>query len=409
MANNTLRKLDTHAKIFALSCNSKDTSIFRLSITLKKKVNKDILKKAVEITLKQYQPFKVKVKRTLTNYYLEENNSEIIIHNETDDQYNKINTIDNNEYLFKVRYQGKNINIDFFHLLTDGSGGLSFFKTVIYNYIDLLNKKEISSPENEIICDNSYIKYYDKKHKKTYNYPISYQLKGQKLNRVKTSKLTVNLHNFKEQAKLENSSISMYLASLITYALYKTNYKQYKGKKPINLCIPISLKKFFDSNTSSNFISHMMVSLNLIKEKSYTLKDFITMVKKEFNKKLTKEEVTATSSSNTQAINNKLIDLIPLFIKKPLVVVGSYFVKKHFTITMSNIGDTNIDNKYLKYIKDCSFIVEPDWAERIRIGVCTIKNKLIITINSNINDNSLEEKFQEILKKLKINYKIEVL
>ena len=77
MKNIYKRRLDDQAKIFSLSCNRTDTSLFRLSTNLKQKVDKDILQKALLLTLEKYKAFKVKVRRGFFWYYLDENKNKV--------------------------------------------------------------------------------------------------------------------------------------------------------------------------------------------------------------------------------------------------------------------------------------------------------------------------------------------
>ena len=51
------RKLDDQAKIYSLSENINDTSIFRLSVVLKDKINPKILETAIEIVLEKYKAY----------------------------------------------------------------------------------------------------------------------------------------------------------------------------------------------------------------------------------------------------------------------------------------------------------------------------------------------------------------
>ena len=53
------RRLDNSAKIFPISAGKKYSTVFRLSVLLKEKVNKEILEKAVIQTLNNYNMFRV--------------------------------------------------------------------------------------------------------------------------------------------------------------------------------------------------------------------------------------------------------------------------------------------------------------------------------------------------------------
>lgn len=408
------RKLDDQAKIFSLSCNKKDTSVFRLSTKLKQKIDKEILEIAVEATLEKYKDFKVKVKKGFFWYYLVENNNKPIIQERTDYNFKFIHYEDNNEYLFKISYDEKTINIDYFHILTDGNSGREFFNEIIYNYLKIKHPKSIKTPsiteeQLSLSSENSYTKNYQKILGKIYHPPKAYQVQGKELEngKIGINQFNIKLSELKNKAKEYGCSISEFLVSMIAYSLYETNYKNNNGKKPINICVPINLKKYFKSETISNFVSHMMISLKVKTHKKHSFSDIITMVKEEFTKKLNFQKISNTMTSNGKAINNFFINIIPLNIKKACVVLGSINVKKKFTMTLSNLGTSNIKETYNKYIKKCSFILPPDWAEKIRCGVCSYKDNLVVSFSSNIIEDSFENKFKELLNEYKISFKLE--
>ena len=108
---NNWRQLDDQAKIYSLSRNDYDTSIFRLSVLLKDKINKKILETAVIKTLEQYKAYKVKMEGGFFWYYLDANDKNPIVTEENDHPFKKINTIENNNYLFKVTYFDKKITM----------------------------------------------------------------------------------------------------------------------------------------------------------------------------------------------------------------------------------------------------------------------------------------------------------
>ena len=410
--NRYWRALDDQAKVFSLSANKKDTSIFRLSTTLKKKIDANILAKALELTLEKYKTFKVKMKKGFFWHYLEENPKKPIITKEDEYSFKKINTKGNNDFLFKLTYTGKKINIDYFHILTDGNGGRLFLKEIVYKYLELKYPKEIKNNNiaQDIECiENSYPTNYQKKYTKNKKSPKAYIIKGEK---IKDGKIGINhfqikLKEIKWWAQEKKCSISIFLTAMIAYALYEANYKKNGGKKPINICVPINLKKYFPSKTLSNFVSYMMISLKIKKDKNHTFDDILNMVKSEFEKKLKKEKIVPTISSDGKIINNLFVKYIPLKFKKILVRIGATQFKRRTTMTFSNIGQNEIDHKYSKYINNISFSLAPDWAEKLRCGICSFKDKLVVTFGTNIKDSNIETKFRDMLKEYGIRFKIE--
>ena len=406
------RKLDDQAKIYSLSVNKRDTSIFRLSVVLKDKIEKDILKQAVILALKKYQVFKVKMRKGLFWYYFEENLKEPVVFEENEFPFQKLNTEENNNYLFKVSYFESKINIDYFHTLTDGNNGKDFFKEIICRYIELKyfnNSLKMEIQEILKDCENSYTKNYKKKHINAYTPPKAYLIKGEELEKGKVgiNHFNIDLEQLKKCAKQYDCTLSEYLVSVIVYSIYEANYKPNNGKKPINICVPINLKKYFPSETVSNFVSYMVISVNLKTTETYTLEKIIQIVKKEFEKKLQIEKVVETMSANGKIVNNIFVRLVPLMLKKVLVVTGSLSVKRQFTTTFSNIGKIEFTEEYKKYIENFFMIMVPDWAEKIRCGVCSYNNNLLVTFGTLLNGSSIEIKFKEILEKNNIDFNIE--
>ena len=125
------RKLDNSAKIFPISAGKKYSTVFRVSAILKEQIDPCILEKAVKIALEKYKSFRVKMKNGFFWNYLEYNPKDIIVEPERDYPCRYINPKTNNQYLFKITYFEKKINIDIFHSLTDGNSGVQFFKEIV--------------------------------------------------------------------------------------------------------------------------------------------------------------------------------------------------------------------------------------------------------------------------------------
>lgn len=408
------RKLDDQAKVFALASNRKYSSIFRLSVVLKEIIEPEFLQQAVELALEKYKVFKVKLRHGFFWYYFEENKLKPIINKENEYPFKKINTKENNDYLFKVTYFDKKINIDFFHVLTDGSGGAEFLKEILYRYLEFkypneLEKQEINQVEIIKDSENAYKKNYRRYKRNNIHFKKAYMLKGEELKKgqVAINHFNINLNDIKKYTKQKECSLSMYLVAMIAYSTYETNYKMNDGKEPINLCIPINLKKYFETETLSNFFSYMMVSLNLKKNQTYSFDDILNIVKKEFEKKLKIEKIMKTMSLDAGTTNNFLVRIVPLLIKKIVVRLGSLEVKRHFTMTISNTGKFEVQDKYKKYIESTLVILAPDWAEKVKCGICSYGDNLVVTFGSLLQDNSIERVFKNLLVEKNIKFKTE--
>ena len=394
------RRLDNSAKIFPMSTGEKYSSVFRLSALLKEDIQPKILKEAVISALEKYDVFKVKMKAGLFWYYLEENSKEPIVLEERDYPCKYINPKRNNDYLFKVTYFKNKINIDIFHALTDGNGGTVFFREIVYTYLEKAFANEFAQ-NNRILkkieydAEDSYMKNYNKKVKSKSFSERAYELRGRKikLGAISVIHEIIDLEKLKSESKKYEVTITQYLTAVLIYSIYKQNYS--KTKRPIKICIPVNLKKYFSSKTMSNFFSYIILTA-----KGKQLNDFdkiIAMVRDEFKGKLTEEELLKTMSNNVKLGNHILIKPIPLLIKNIIVRLSYLEIRRHSTITYSNIGRIGILGDYQKYIDYFLMLIAPDNVEKIKCSSCTFGNKMAFTFTSILNDNKIEKEFYKFL------------
>jgi len=408
------RRLDNSAKIFPISAGKKYSTVFRLSVVLKENVNPRVLEKALQNALETYQSFKVRMKAGLFWYYLEHNPKNPIIEEEKEYPCQYINPKTNNNYLFKVTYFEKKINIDIFHSLTDGNSGTIFFKEIIYNYLELMYP-EVFQEERRVRkiegydTEDSYMKNYDKKAKSNASSKKAYILKGERIRLGAVSAIheIIDLETLKKESKKNEATITQYLASVLIYSIYEENYKNNKGKKPIKVCIPVNLKKYFLSKTMSNFFSYITLEAEMKKDNLNTFDKILDFVKKDFKKRLNEEEIMKTMSANVKLGNNPIIRAVPLVLKTILVRLSYIEIRKYTTITYSNIGRIGMIGKYQDYIDYFLMLIAPESVEKIKCSSCTFENKMVFTFTSILNDNKIEKRFYEFLTKKGINVKIE--
>ena len=226
----TWRRLDNSAKIFPMSTGEKYSTVFRISAVLKNDIQQEILQRAVVETLEKYEAFKVRMRAGLFWYYLEENNKKPIVEEEKDYPCKYINPRRNRGYLFKVTYYKNKINIDIFHSLTDGNGGATFFKEIVYTYLEMCYPEDLKQENRktrkiEYDIEDSYIKNYNKKINTNVPNPRAYELKGKKikLGAISAIHQIIDLEQLKKECEKYNVTVTQYLTAVLMYAIYKEN------------------------------------------------------------------------------------------------------------------------------------------------------------------------------------------
>ena len=404
----TWRKLDNTAKIFSLD-EKNNTSTFRYSVLLKKNVDPSVLQKALNKTINDCPSYKMKMGAGLFWNYLELNEKNIIIQEENEIPCEHINFKKNNDYLFKVTYFKNKINLDVFHVLTDGAGASVLLKALVYNYLILKYKLENDIKyENEINnFQDQYLEYYDPKLKELSKGKKAYQIPGipnKKINN--TYHYIVSVKELKTICKKYQVTITEYLTAVYIYALYNSIYNK-KSKKELVIAIPINLRKVFNKETTANFFTYMKINSNVCNKEKISFYDILEYTKGEFYVKLTEDKIKEYIARDMKIGMNIPIRLAPLFAKKLFIKYLGFSVKRSFTTMLSNIGPVDIEEKYKKYIDNILVLVMPNNEQKIKCTVCSYQDKLNITLNSNINDKDMQKVF---LKQLKTNLKkIEVI
>ena len=76
-------------------------------------------------------------------------------------------TKSNHNYLFRVTYYKKRINLEVFHVLTDGMGGINFLRELTYQYLRLvhpeLGGQDGLSVDTSLSREDSFVRNYKKR------------------------------------------------------------------------------------------------------------------------------------------------------------------------------------------------------------------------------------------------------
>ena len=392
------RKLDNTAKIFSME-DYTNNNTFRLSVVLKEKINPSYLKDAVIRTLIDYPSYKVKIRAGFFWNYFEKNDNDVIIEEENEMPCESINFVMNNDYLFKVTYFDKKINVDMCHMLTDGMGGTIFIKSIIYNYLNIVKDMNIKIEDKYYDAGygrDQYLRRYDKsmfsvdKSKNIFLIKDKYDI-----NVNKTYHYIISVNDIKEVSKKYGVSITVLLTSLYVLTLYNTVYDK-KSNKDIYINVPVDMRKHFNVYAFSNFFTCMDIKAN-INRSDVDFESVLEQIKNEFSSKLKIENLKGYLSRDVKLGTNVAIRLVPLFIKKPVMKVLEKVVRRS-TTTMSNIGIFKVDERYEKYIDNVLVVVNPGNIQKVKCTVCSFMDKLNVTINSNLNDDKFEKEFNRLLE-----------
>ena len=139
MRKNTFEwfRLDNAAKIFPGQNSRAWSNVFRLGAELDRQIDPDILRKALNNTLKRIPSFNVRIRKGAFWYYFEKNPNEAPIMPDIRNICYRINFKENKGFLFRLYYRDTRINVDVYHSLCDGYGAVIFLSTLVGEYLRL--------------------------------------------------------------------------------------------------------------------------------------------------------------------------------------------------------------------------------------------------------------------------------
>lgn len=408
-------KLDNTAILFPVIATESMTNVYRLSVTLTEEIDGKLLQEALIRILPWFDSMNVRMRTGVFWYYFETNRKGApLVTKEDDYPCRYIEPHTNRNYLFRVTYYKSRINLEVFHVLADGMGGITFLKELTYQYLRLKYAAICEETGDELSdatslnTEDSYLKNYRKSQPRGYKSEPAVHIKGEKLG---TGALGVihgymSVNQLKQAARDRGISINEYLASVYTYSIYRECLHGAVSKKPVVTCIPVNLRPYFESLTTRNFFA--MVSAVFRPEKEdYTLEEVTDVVVKSLREQINKENLERLFSYNVSNQKNFILRAVPLFIKKIAVKWVYDSSAKATTTTMTNIGAMQIDEPYQPYIRRFSAMLSMSKGQNIKGTICSYGDELVFTFSSVLRDTSVQKRFFQTLVKDGIDVTIE--
>lgn len=407
-------KLDNTGTLYASITTLNNPNIYRLSVKLKEKVDKDTLEVALFNTLQTIPSFNVKLRKGFFWYYLERNHATPIVRRDTHFPFMDLNDYYNNYFLFSVTYYEKRINIDFSHILTDGMGGFKFLTTLVINYMKLKHPRRVKQsiiagpelvPSSEMGVDSfskyAKVKIDKKKIMKDSNNKRAYLINGPKRNREDTNVMigTISVNQLKNITKQQNVSLTTYLTAVLIYSIYHGNLKYTKSKEPIIICIPVDLRQHFPSSSMNNFFTTISISVD-VANNDYSFDDILKLVSSKLQTELDKSVLLDKFKTYTTLQQNIALRFFPLVLKDAVLRgVSSLLAGRGATTTLSNLGIIKVDNDVKEFVERFDVITYTEDLMPIKIGMCSFEDKLSVSISSRLINTEIERSFFTYLTK----------
>ena len=408
-------RLDNTAHLFPVIAGENMSNVYRISVTLTELVQPDVLQQALNIVLPKMDGFNLRLRMGVFWYYFEENGKPAPkVREESNFPCRYIQQNQNHSYMFRVTYYKYRINLEVFHVLTDGMGGINFLKELTYQYLRLAHpelKEKVGDSLNSgtsLNREDSFLKNYKKSSAKGYQTKKAYLLKGEHLGPGEFGVMHgyMQIPQLKEVCHRYGCSINEYLVSVYIWSVYTECMKGMPSTSPIRVAVPVNLRPYFNSITTKNFFVMVSAEFHPTKE-VYTFAEVLEIVRDNLRSQINREHLEKLFSYNVS--NEKLLAAraVPLFLKN--IAMKIVYTKSALanTTTITNIGNIGVDEAYRPYIKRFQIILSPSAGQNTKATVCSYGDELTFTFSSLLKDTSVQKVFFRSLAEDGIDVEIE--
>lgn len=404
--------LDNAAKIYPAITTDEVTSVFRISVKLKQKINVLSLFKAVRSIESRFPFYKVHLKKGFFWYYFE--SAEFLTAIEVDSK-TPCRKFHKEGHLFRVLAKNNTISVEFSHMLADGGGAFEFLKTLLVHYFELtgveiaadFNYLKVNEKPNPEEFEDAYNRYFQEdvpaleKRPKSFHLPFALR----SVPRFDVLYAIVSAAELKVKAKEKGVSITEYLTAVYFSVLQDIweslpARSKHRRHKKIAIEVPLNLRKLYPTATMRNFTLFVMPEIDL-RLGHYSFDEILKTVYHQMRMETDKKLVNKILSLNVGGERNLLIRGIPLFVKT-FVMRKIYYAmgSTQYSGTLTNMGVLNFPEKMAEQI-DCMLLTPPPPNKLIKVGcgvICT-NDKLVISFCGITKTKEFEKRFIQFLVK----------
>lgn len=392
-------RLDNAAKIFPSTVEKSDTRVFRFSCELTENIDEDILQRAASDAAESYPNFNVIMKHGFFWYYLEHTETELVVTKENLPVCAALYNEDSADLLYRVSYHLNKINLEMFHVLTDGTGALQLLKTIVYRY--LIYKYPERYGENPPLLDNdasfsqkmadSFSQYYDKKVKKqNEKMTRAFKLRGEHLDNNGLSAIEgfASVKSVIDAAHKYNTTLTVFLTAVYIKALIKEMSVRNR-KYPVIIKIPVNLRPYFPSETAKNFFGMISVVYDVSKNGS-EITDIAEYVNNVFKTELTKENLAIRMNTLAALEHNPFVKIAPLTFKNEVLRIARHVRNGGETSVISNVGRIKMPEEFKDMIKRFSVFVS---TQNLQLNICSYEDVLQMGFTSSFVSSDVQRNF----------------
>ncbi len=413
-------RLDNAAKIYPAAKRRNWNNFFRLSATLTEPVDTEVLRRALDVTVRRFPSIAVRLRRGAFWYYLEEIPKAPAIQPEKSCPLAHAPFHEVRQCAFRVLVYHERIAVEFFHALTDGTGALVFLKSLLAEYLSqkyglaipaekgVLGRLEEPSAEE---VEDSFARYAGDV-KLSRREATAYHLSGTPEPDGYKDLVTMMIpaDKLRDCAKGFGISVTELLCAAMMQAILDIQVKDVPrraARKPVKVLLPVNLRTLFPSATLRNFASYITPEIDP-RMGDCSFEELCQLVHHKMGMENNRRTMRAKFAANVASERSPVLRVMPLFIKNiAMKAVFDMVGECKSCLCLSNLGRVELPEVMTPYVTRMDFIIGVQARAPHNCGVITWNGTAYINCIRNIREPALELAFYRVLHRLGLPVKVE--
>ncbi|MBQ1674898.1 MAG: hypothetical protein II069_02510 [Oscillospiraceae bacterium] len=406
-------RLDNAALIFPAAQRKHWSNAFRLSFTFRDPVDPALLQQALDHVAPRFPSVCVRLRRSTFWYYLEEVDRPPAVREDSYQPLVSMGRTDIRRCAIRVLYYRSRMAVEFFHAVTDGTGGMVFAKTLAAEYVRLRYGADVpathgvldirESPKPEELEDSFQRNVGPVAAPRDDGNVYRYRGTLEPDRFLHVTLGTVDSEALHSRSHALGVTVTAYLTAVLLQSLLELqaeNVPRRQRRKNVKIQIPVNLRKLYDSRTMRNFVAVANVGVDP-RLGDYTLEELAKLVHHQMHLSITPKNMQAIFTPNVTSEQNPVLKIVPLFLKNIIMrAVFDTIGERVASMTLSNLGRVELPEAMAPFVERVEFVLGPQSTAPYNASVTSWQGKTFINIVRNTVEPRLEEIFFTKLVKL---------
>ena len=414
------RRLDNAALIFPAAQRRHWSNAFRISFTFADPVDPDVLQHALAHVAPRFPSVVVRLRRGLFWHYLEELKMPPAVQTDTWQPLVGMTGEDVRRCAIRVLYYRDRMAVEFFHAVTDGTGGMVFAKSLAAEYVRQRYGVTVPSTDgvkdpDEAPKESEFIDSFQK-NAGLVSAPRDdrnvYRANGvlEKDRYLHVTAGILDTAQLVAEAKARGVTVTAYLTAVLLQSLLQMQAEdepRLHRRSPVKVQIPVNLRQLYGGDTMRNFVAVANVGVDP-RLGAYTFEELVQSVHHQMQLTITEKNMRAIFTPNVNDERNKLLKVVPLGLKNLVMrMVFDAVGERVASLSLSNLGNVRLPEAMHPYVRRVEFVLGAQATAPYNCSVTSWQGETYINIVRNSVEPRLERAFFTALVRLGYHVKIE--